>query len=387
MAVEREQRGAGHVFVLEQDDRRRCRSPEQIAQIGTVVVSLSGGGLIRLVEQSGSLDQPEDSPAPVVDGFGRQLAGGHRGHDGVATVPRRPGHLEIESSRRGVDRRVRAEPVGHDQTVEAPLLSEDGGEQRAVLATPLAIDLVVGRHHGPHAHLSDRRLERSQVELSERPLGHLRADRHPLELRVVGHEVLDGGTDALALYALDVGHSQPGREERILAVALEVSARKGRAVQVDGRGENELRALRLQLAGERGADLAHQLDIPRRPESGATRKARRRRSPAHVGAPYAGGAVAHLERGNSESLDARRVPPVGARHQPALFVQREKSNEVLDAVGHGRTVPARLRPGPRPTPSPGGGAAARRRGRELRSGGDSGCPRRQGRPPPTGVGR
>src|SRR4029453_14620791 len=70
--------------------------------------------------------------------------------------------------------------------------------------------------------LADRQLEGAEVDLAERPLVDLGADRVALELGVVAHEVLDRRRHALGLRPTHVpgGHS-PGHQG-ILRVALEV---------------------------------------------------------------------------------------------------------------------------------------------------------------------
>ena len=56
--------------------------------------------------------------------------------------------------------RVRPEPVGHHQPVEAPLAPQDPTDQIRLLAAVDAVDLVVGGHHGPDAGLAAPRARR-----------------------------------------------------------------------------------------------------------------------------------------------------------------------------------------------------------------------------------
>jgi len=69
-------------------------------------------------------------------------------------------------------------------------------------------------------------MEGREVDLPQRPLRHLGADGHALELGVIADEVLDRGGHPSALSALDVGDRHAGREEGILRVALEVAPRQ-----------------------------------------------------------------------------------------------------------------------------------------------------------------
>ena len=65
-----------------------------------------------------------------------------------------------------------AEPVDEvrgDVAVPVPLVAQDVGEQRAVLAAPLAVDRVVGAHHAGDAGAGDP-AEVREVDLVQRPL-------------------------------------------------------------------------------------------------------------------------------------------------------------------------------------------------------------------------
>ena len=86
---------------------------------------------------------------------------------------------------------VAAVPVAHDDTVETPVAAQDVAEQPLVLGAERPVEPVVGGHHAAHAGTRHRRLERDEVELAQRLLVDLDGDGHPLELGVVGDEVLD----------------------------------------------------------------------------------------------------------------------------------------------------------------------------------------------------
>ncbi len=113
---------------------------------------------------------------------------------------------------------------------------QDLVQQRA-LGHRLAVDAVVGRHQRPRAGLAHDRLERSEVELTQRPLVEPGIERHPLGLGVVRDEMLDGRADPAVLHAAHVADPDPRREQRILAEALEMPATVRRAMEVDGRGK------------------------------------------------------------------------------------------------------------------------------------------------------
>ena len=106
-------------------------------------------------------------------------------------------------------------------------------QQPRVLAAEGAVDAVVRRHHRPDAAIAHGGLERAQVDLAQRPLVDVAADRVPLDLGVVGHEVLDAGRDAPALHAAHEGDREASGQRRVLAVGLEVPASERVADQVD----------------------------------------------------------------------------------------------------------------------------------------------------------
>ncbi len=183
-----------------------------------------GAGLTGLVaQQHGAGDRRTSGERPLVrvvdrllGSVGRALVGAHpvgeyeqvahepidlclvdvapldRGHQLVAVDAHRSGHLQVEAGVRRGGGLVDAVPVGHDETVEAPLVAQDLGEQPSVLCGVFAGDLVVRAHDAPGARFLDGALERSEVELAERALVDVDVDGHPFDLGVVGHEVLDG---------------------------------------------------------------------------------------------------------------------------------------------------------------------------------------------------
>ena len=123
--------------------------------------------------------------------------GGERG----AEPGRRSRHLEVEAGQSAAgDGRVRAEPVRHDEPVEAPFVAQDPVDEVGLLAAVDAVHLVVGGHHGPDAGLLYGGFEGDEVDLPQGALGDLGADRHPLVLLVVAGEVLDTAPDPLPLH-------------------------------------------------------------------------------------------------------------------------------------------------------------------------------------------
>ena len=81
-------------------------------------------------------------------------------------------------------------PVGHDDSVKTPFVSQDGGEQFAVLLGERSVKAVVRRHHGPRLCLSHGNLESLQIDFSEHSLGHHLIDSHSVGLLGIGGEML-----------------------------------------------------------------------------------------------------------------------------------------------------------------------------------------------------
>ena len=121
----------------------------------------------------------------------------------LAEPLRRARHLQIESGVRGRGRAVRAVPVRHHHAVEVPLVAQHR-EERAVLAAVRAVDLLYAVISA-HVPASVTAASNGTSEISrKRALVDLGADRHPLELGVVGDEVLDRARHTLRLHAGDV---------------------------------------------------------------------------------------------------------------------------------------------------------------------------------------
>lgn len=233
-----------------------------------------------------------------------------------------------------------AEPVGDDESVEAPFLAQDVGQQLPILCGVITTHPVVGAHHAPGATLLHRPFERTEVQLAQWTLVHLDVHRHPIDLGVVAHEVLDGHCDVMGLHGTDVGRRQCARQLGVLAVALEGASAHGCAMQVDGRAEQDVGAFAAGLPAEQIADLGEQFWVPRCAEGdpGGHCDARGTGAPVALAAD-AGGAVAGLEL-RDPGVRERTGPPVGlACHEAALVVEREGAERGIDvdhAVESGR---------------------------------------------------
>ncbi len=207
-----------------------------------------------------------------------------------------------------------------------------------VLAAERAVEAVVPGHDDADVGVANGSLERHEVQLAERAFVDLRRDRHPLELGVVADEVLDARRHPLALQPAHVGDRQLGGQDRVLAEALEVASADRCAVEVHGRGEHDVGALRVRLPPERPAHLLDQRRIPRRAERRAARERGRRRARPRR-ATDARRAVGHADRRDRRSVEGGGVPCVGPGQQGDLLVDAELGEKFLvEACRHGRMV-------------------------------------------------
>src|ERR1035438_10533978 len=76
------------------------------------------------------------------------------------------GHLHIQPCQSGFGGRVRAAPIRQYESLETEVLFQGVGEQIAVFASVVAVQQVVGAHHGSGAGLLDANLECQQIALA-----------------------------------------------------------------------------------------------------------------------------------------------------------------------------------------------------------------------------
>ena len=162
-----------------------------------------------------------------------------------------------------------ANPVGHHDAFEAPVVAQDLCQQVVVAHRILAVDLVVGRHDGPRLALTDGYLEAAEVDFAGSTLADTLVDAGAVGLLRVHGEVLGADADTLLLYALDIGGGNLSREQRVFGIILEVAAAERVAVQVHARAEDDVAAVFLRLIADGLSHLAYQLGVPRRGQTGA----------------------------------------------------------------------------------------------------------------------
>ena len=163
-------------------------------------------------------------------------------------------------------------PVGLDQALKAPAVTQDAALVVLVLAGPDSVDLVVARHHAEGLALLDGRLERGQIDFVERARVHVRIDVVAVPLLVVEAEVLDRRGDVVALDALDHRDAELGREDGVFAEILPVASVERGAHDVDARTEQLVHAAVTHFSAQRLAVLAGPFDVPGLREGGKGRK-------------------------------------------------------------------------------------------------------------------
>ena len=246
----------------------------------------------------------------------------HRLHPAVAGA----GHFQVQTALQRLHPVMDGAPVGHHQTLEAPLAFEDVHQQFVVFGAIGAVELVVRAHHRPRPRLFHCRLEGRQVKLAQRALVDPGVDTEAFALLVVGGEVLQGGADALALHAVDVAGCQLAGQIGVFGKILKIAPAEGRALHVYPGAEHHIDPQGNGFFRQRLPQLAHQLHIPGggqtggRGEAGGWQALRAHgvdiRDMAH---PV--GAVGHEQLWHAQAGHRRRRPHAGARAERRLLFQ------------------------------------------------------------------
>ena len=141
-------------------------------------------------------------------------------------------HFDVEAVERRLLRVVSAAPVSDDHAVKVPFSAKDIIEQPGIVAAMLVPDFIIGAHDAPCLAILHCASESRKIYLIEGAVGNLHVDVASPLLLVVQGEMLYASRHAVFLEFLNIRHRHFTGEIRILAHILEVSAVKGRAVDV-----------------------------------------------------------------------------------------------------------------------------------------------------------
>ena len=167
-----------------------------------------------------------------------------------------------------------ADPVGHHDSFEAPVVTEDLGEQVVVAHRELAVDLVIRGHDGPGVTLADGNLEAAEVELTGGTLTDALVNARAVCLLGVYSEMLGRDACTLTLHTVDIGGGDLTCQQRVFGIIFEVTTAEGVAVQVHARAEDDVAAVFLGLVTDGFAHLAYKLGVPGGSQTTADREGR-----------------------------------------------------------------------------------------------------------------
>ena len=163
-------------------------------------------------------------------------------------------------------------PVGHHDTLKAPVLAQNLGQQVAVPHRVLAVNLVVRRHHSPGVTLAYGNLETTQIQLAGSTLTHALIYCRTVGLLRVDGKVLGTHTGTLTLHTLNISCCNLTCQQRVFRVVLKVSAAQWVAMQVHARSQNHVAAILLGLITNSLSHLVHQVGVPGRSQARADRE-------------------------------------------------------------------------------------------------------------------
>ncbi len=248
----------------------------------------------------GVVDAPTQHPEDrVVDEPDRDDPFLDRGAE-LAAVDCRHRHLEIQARPDRLDAILpRLEPVGDDETLEAPLVLQDLPQEVAVLGAVVPVHPVVRAHDRGDSRIHDA-LEGRKVDLPEGALADPDVDRVACLLDGVEGVVLGAGHHVVPLRSHRQGRGHLAQQVGVLAVGLLGTSPQGMAEQVQAGSQPHVGALGARLLRGRAADAVLQGSVPAR-------------SAGHGHGEARGGAEADPSRAVSADDRGKGQPPVHAR--------------------------------------------------------------------------
>ena len=245
-------------------------------------------------------------------------------------------HLHIEAVGEGVQRVARP-PVCHHEAFKAPVAPQHVLQQVGVLATELAVDLVVGAHHAGDAGF-DGSFKRRQVEFMQGAFVDSGVDGEAILFLVVGGEMFDGGHHAVLLDAFNLGGNDGAGQQRIFAKGFEIAAGVGHAYQIDHGRQQHLLIARYSFEAQHFAIAFGHGRI----EAGSECYRGRQRGGA-LGGADAGRPIGQAQRRNPEARHTRQIAGaveadgwlrvLAAVQQRQLFIQRHLAQQDIHIGG------------------------------------------------------
>ena len=158
-------------------------------------------------------------------------------------------------------------PVGHHDTLIAPILTQNFRQQVVITHRELTIYLIITGHNGPRITLANSNLKATQIQFAGCTLTDSLIDSRTIRLLRIDSKVLGTHTSTLTLHALDIGGGNLSCYQRILTVVLKVTTTQWIAVQVHAWTKNHVTAIFLGLITDSLTNLADQFCIPRRSQT------------------------------------------------------------------------------------------------------------------------
>ena len=221
-------------------------------------------GLVRIFVtlEAGSLNDVVEHIANIaVNLLLRDLTTLHTLNDALNLLIRTGLH-QVVTSLNSLNSTCLVAPVGHNDTVEAPLIAQYAGQKTVRLLSILTIELVVRRHNSPRLSLTNCNLEALEVELAKSTNVNTAVVLHTVGLLVVYSVVLNTNTYTIALDTLNVSSSNLTGEQRILREVLKVTTAQGVTVKVHTGSQKYVSTILQNLLTHSGSYTLNECGVP-----------------------------------------------------------------------------------------------------------------------------
>ena len=311
---------------------------------------VQAGRGVRICGRPSGIEQAELALLPQhpgrgpVDQLGRDQAVVYRG-DQLGAVAADAGQFHVQAGVQGQRPGLRGRPghpvlglqegdrevVRDHDPVEAELIPQQPGQQRAVPADRDAVHIGVGRHHRAGPAEPQRHLERHQHHVGELPRPHTHRSHVAAHAgRGVASEMLQRGLDPGRLQAADVAGADRPDQVRVLADGFLGPPPAHVPGHVEDRGQALVDAHRSHAGPDGPGHVADQVGIERRPPG--------QRGREHGGRPGGEAGQAFLVRDGGNTEPARpgdlglQIPQPAARHGRRQRPGAEHPGDLAEAV-------------------------------------------------------